>query len=295
MQALRRASMSDLMSVRGIGAKKAQMVLDICAHDVPTQATSTAAASATSGTDARGQRESQPTRKRKPGGGAAGAKRAAKSSTSSQAIDKKALASSQAELANARDAYYKGSPTMTDDVYDALLTHFRTHVSQAINRGIDVSDADAFLASVGAPPSGVPPQQRAAPPPAKSPAPPKKKRTRKKSAGKITDEKERQAIQQVEHTAERGGRLLSLAAVHSEADLRTWWRRHVTDVLGDEGGASVVVEPKVDGLTLRLSYEGGKLIEVRADPLASEQDYLRDVDRHGVALLDISEVRTKLG
>lgn len=175
------------------------------------------------------------------------------------------------ELVDARSTYYAGTPTMSDEVYDALLVDLRSQLAAlkarlatsatsptarrsqkgAAKQQNVIDEAEAFLNAVGAAPSALPAA-------ADAQGKPKRRRSIKKAAQPQTA----RVIAQVEHTAARGGRLLSLAAVHSEEELRTWWRRHVTDVLGSDQDASIVVEPKVDGLTLRLSYENGELVEV---------------------------------
>jgi NAD-dependent DNA ligase adenylation domain len=161
-------------------------------------------------------------------------------------------------LQQQRASYYAGTSVVSDEVYDALLANFKAAVQLAEQRGDDVKSSKQFLASVGAPP----PTQSAL-------APPGERKPRKPQHVDVSRGDRAAAIQPVRHTPERGGRLLSLAAVHSEAELRTWWQRNVTHVLGTgAASSSIVVEPKVDGLTLRLSYEGGKLVEVRTESSA---------------------------
>ena len=162
------------------------------------------------------------------------------------------------EVERARAVYYGAAPDagVSDAEYDALLQRLRdTLTGQGTRKSAAVQRARTLLASVGVAPdadasalalesvaveSGPPGKGRPKRKPATGPAP---------------------AIRTVPHTEARGGRLLSLASVHSADELRTWWQRNVTATLGP--CAAIIVEPKVDGLTLRLTYEGGHLIEVR--------------------------------
>lgn len=138
-----------------------------------------------------------------------------------------------AELAEEREhlqalsaAYYSGSPEAADATFDALKQAYERDVSLVSQQ--DASGADLSLAdTVGAPVAVA-------------------------------------AIAKAEHTSGRGGRLLSLAAVHSAAEVRTWWQRNVQAHFGETRveAVEVAVEPKVDGLTLRASYEGGTCVQV---------------------------------
>lgn len=152
----------------------------------------------------------------------------------------------------ARAVYYGAKPDegVSDVEYDALLQQVRDITeTQGERNSATLERARALLSTVGSPPE--------APEAALAGA-------ARKGAAKVPRDKESAgptAIQTVAHTEARGGRLLSLAAVHSADELRTWWRRSVAAVLGPD--AASVVEPKVDGLTLRLTYESGRLVEVR--------------------------------
>jgi DNA ligase (NAD+) len=52
--------------------------------------------------------------------------------------------------------------------------------------------------------------------------------------------------------------MLSLANAFDENDLRAW-RDRVRRLLGDDSEISYVVEPKIDGLAMAITYEGGRL------------------------------------
>jgi NAD-dependent DNA ligase len=71
-------------------------------------------------------------------------------------------------------------------------------------------------------------------------------------------------LAKVEHTAEFGGALKSLASAHSAKQVRAWWDRNIVPnfrgVSTDE--LEVVLEPKVDGLTMRATYRNGSCIQV---------------------------------
>lgn len=149
-----------------------------------------------------------------------------------------------AQIENLRSAYHiDAKPLASDEEYDALIADLQDIIAQARRAGIPVTAAEALLEKVGAP---------VKPAPQRSPD----------ENGAAPSERRR-----IEHTAARGGRLLSLAATHTEEELRSWWERNVTCKLPGEAGP-IAVEPKVDGLTLRLSYEGGHLVEVRCRPRA---------------------------
>jgi NAD-dependent DNA ligase adenylation domain len=72
----------------------------------------------------------------------------------------------------------------------------------------------------------------------------------------------------VRHDAAHGGRLLSLDAMHSASEVRQrWWQATVEPaVLAhglDPSTVELVVEPKIDGLTLRATYRDGVCVQVR--------------------------------
>lgn len=134
------------------------------------------------------------------------------------------LAAEREHLQALSAAYYSGSAGTSDAAFDALKTAYQHDVSLVAGQG-DGGAALSLDDTVGAPVAGG---------------------------------------AKAEHSAARGGRLLSLAAVHSAAEVRTWWARHVEAHFG--GGlqaVEVAVEPKVDGLTLRASYEDGVCVQVR--------------------------------
>lgn len=68
-------------------------------------------------------------------------------------------------------------------------------------------------------------------------------------------------LAKVEHTAEFGGRLKSLAAAHSAEEVRAWWERSIEPHFGT-ADVDIVLEPKVDGLTMRATYRDGNCIQV---------------------------------
>jgi hypothetical protein len=120
-----------------------------------------------------------------------------------------------------------------------------------------VRDVDVFLNSVGSPV-----------PIAKAAARRRRKETSQQLVRETTPRREasesseagpKREIMPVEHSEARGGELLSLASVHSVEELRSWWERAVLAHVGD---VPIVAEPKVDGLTMRVSYDSGKLVEV---------------------------------
>src|SRR5262245_42959879 len=53
--------------------------------------------------------------------------------------------------------------------------------------------------------------------------------------------------------------MLSLGNAFDEDDLHSW-RGRVLKLLGDQASIAYVVEPKIDGLAIALSYKGGRLI-----------------------------------
>src|SRR5215211_66990 len=53
--------------------------------------------------------------------------------------------------------------------------------------------------------------------------------------------------------------MLSLGNAFDEGDLRAW-RERVARVLGDSAPIAFVVEPKIDGLAIALTYEHGRLV-----------------------------------
>jgi NAD-dependent DNA ligase len=71
-------------------------------------------------------------------------------------------------------------------------------------------------------------------------------------------------LAKVEHTAEFGGRLKSLAAAHSATEVRAWWERNIVPHFRGGGidNLEVVLEPKVDGLTMRATYRDGNCFQV---------------------------------
>lgn len=131
------------------------------------------------------------------------------------------LTEERSHLQSLSAAYYDGSPAAADATFDALKSNFERDVAQAAQRGADIGGL-SLADTVGAPAA-------------------------------VT------ALAKAEHSAERGGRLLSLAAVHSAEEVRMWWRRNIQPHLGEalSEDVEVVVEPKVDGLTLRASYQDG--------------------------------------
>ena len=71
-------------------------------------------------------------------------------------------------------------------------------------------------------------------------------------------------LAKVEHTEAFGGRLKSLAAAHSATEVRAWWERNIEPHFAARGAdaVEVVLEPKVDGLTMRATYRDGNCIQV---------------------------------
>lgn len=164
------------------------------------------------------------------------------------------LDSMTAQIEKLQSAYHiDAKPMASDDEYDALVADLRRMVADAREAGIPVSAAEALLSKVGAPVKPTP--QSSADHDGAAAVKPAPRRSADRNGAAPFE------IRPVEHTAARGGRLLSLAATHSEEELRSWWARSVTNKLSGAAGP-IAVEPKVDGLTLRLSYEGGQLIEV---------------------------------
>ena len=53
--------------------------------------------------------------------------------------------------------------------------------------------------------------------------------------------------------------MLSLGNAFDEGDLRAW-RERVVRVLGDDAPVAFVVEPKIDGLAIALTYEHGRFV-----------------------------------
>src|SRR5262245_54051654 len=53
--------------------------------------------------------------------------------------------------------------------------------------------------------------------------------------------------------------MLSLGNAFDEDDLRAW-RGRVLKLLGEQASLAYVVEPKIDGLAIALTYEGGRLV-----------------------------------
>jgi NAD-dependent DNA ligase len=126
-------------------------------------------------------------------------------------------------------AYYSSdAPRVSDAEYDALKRNFQARLQNAVDAGIDTSGLE--FSGVGAPVA---------------------------TGG---------GLAKAEHTAARGGRLLSLAAARDEGGVREWWRRNIAPFYTARGKEDkeieVIVEPKVDGLTLRATYENGKCVQV---------------------------------
>ncbi|GBG77019.1 hypothetical protein CBR_g23346 [Chara braunii] len=113
-----------------------------------------------------------------------------------------------------------------------------------------------------------------------------------------------QSLPKVKHTVP----MLSLAAVHSETELRAWHKRLMERINSlkvaadfevwkagaqDEEAAAClkqvawVVEPKIDGLAVNLSYRGGKLVQAatRGDGVTGE-----DVTRNARSIPSIPRV-----
>lgn len=137
------------------------------------------------------------------------------------------LAEQRQHLQALSSAYYAGCPAASDAAFDALKAAFEHDVEEATQLGTETSGL-SLADAVGAPAAVA-------------------------------------ALAKAEHTAQRGGRLLSLAAVHSADEVRTWWQRNVEPHVREAGSeaAEVAVEPKVDGLTLRATYRDGVCVQVR--------------------------------
>jgi NAD-dependent DNA ligase len=180
----------------------------------------------------------------------------------------KALEQVMQELATkvklARRTYYGGSElrrgsefcrVMSDAEYDVLVAQLRKAADAARNRDLEsVREIDTLLRAVGSPlPTATAATEKGS----------HRLVRQNKVIGEtsVAPEQTEHVIKPVQHSAARGGELLSLASVHSAEELRTWWDRAVVAKLGD---VAIVVEPKVDGLTLRVSYEAGQLVEVNS-------------------------------
>jgi NAD-dependent DNA ligase len=169
-------------------------------------------------------------------------------------------------IREAREAYYTASGgsgvVINDSEYDALVAQLRAAAEAAHACGLDsVRDVDAFLNSVGSPvPSAGAAARRRGRGSSQQLVQEDKSRS---EAGETSEASPKRETRLVPHTEARGGELLSLASVHSVEELRSWWERAVVANVGD---VPIVVEPKVDGLTMRVSYESGKLVEVSTVP-----------------------------
>jgi hypothetical protein len=229
-----------MLAIKGIGANKAQAILEYVSSSpaavLPSVATSPAS------------RKRQPVSQHKRSTSRSRVEELPSSSPQDKTAQLSlAVQRMQLKLEQLRQGYYAGSaPMVSDEEYDALVVDFRAMVGKARSQGVSVQSAEQLLASVGATPERQVERNSA------------RARQKKQKAGARVGKV--RVLQPVRHTAEHGGRLLSLASMHSEEELRSWWLRNVVAVLGRDG--QVVVEPKVDGLTLRLSYDSGKLVEV---------------------------------
>jgi NAD-dependent DNA ligase len=138
------------------------------------------------------------------------------------------LSQHRKHLLQLEEAYAAGHPLEADEVYDSLKEQYKRELKDA-----NVRSKQAWQLEVGV----------GAPLDASSP------------------------LVKVQHSPARGGRLLSLAAAHSEDEVRAWWVRNIDAYSSAKKVAAndvkVVVEPKVDGLTVRASYENGSCVEVR--------------------------------
>ncbi|NJR42749.1 MAG: hypothetical protein HC767_08865 [Akkermansiaceae bacterium] len=124
-------------------------------------------------------------------------------------------------------AYASGSPMVSDPVYDSLKVQL-LHKARA--HGLTSTIVQHLESDVGSPVS------------------------------------QSSTLAKAEHTPEFGGRLKSLAAAHSAAEVRAWWERniepHFVGKAADD--LEVVLEPKVDGLTMRATYRDGECAQVWA-------------------------------
>lgn len=122
-------------------------------------------------------------------------------------------------------AYVGGAPMVSDSVYDSMKVQL---LRKARAQDADSMVVERLESAVGAPVSHHSP------------------------------------LAKVEHTVEFGGRLRSLAAAHSAAEVRAWWVRNIEPHFGGQrmDDVEVVLEPKVDGLTMRATYRDGNCIQV---------------------------------
>ncbi|MFL5806478.1 MAG: NAD-dependent DNA ligase LigA [Roseiflexaceae bacterium] len=83
--------------------------------------------------------------------------------------------------------------------------------------------------------------------------------------------------------------MLSLGNAFDENDLRAW-RGRVLKLLGEQTSVAYVVEPKIDGLAIALTYEGGRLVRgaTRGDGVVGEDvtANLRTIPSVPLALLE---------
>ncbi len=90
--------------------------------------------------------------------------------------------------------------------------------------------------------------------------------------------------------------MLSLGNAFAEDNLLAW-RGRVTRLLGEEARIAYVVEPKIDGLAIALTYEGGRLVRgaTRGDGEIGEDvtANLRTIPSVPLTLHDPSEKRDK--
>src|SRR4029079_15342668 len=86
--------------------------------------------------------------------------------------------------------------------------------------------------------------------------------------------------------------MLSLGNAFDEGDLRAW-RERVARVLGEDAPVAFVVEPKIDGLAIALTYEHGRFVRgaTRGDGVIGEDvtANLRTVPSSPLTLHDQTE------
>lgn len=128
-------------------------------------------------------------------------------------------------LRKLEEGYAKGTPSVPDSVYDSLKTQV---MRRALAEDPTGPVASHLQSTVGAPVS------------------------------------QNSPLSKVQHTKDVGGRLKSLSAAHSAAEVRSWWERNIVPHFDPKSidDLEIVLEPKVDGLTMRATYRNGKCIQV---------------------------------
>lgn len=157
------------------------------------------------------------------------------------------LAQEYSHLQKLEKAYASGAPTVSDSVYDAMKVEL---LHKARTEHPTSTVAQRLESEVGSPVSQHSPLAKA------------------------------------EHTEAFGGRLRSLAAAHSATEVRAWWEKNIEPHFGANSAdaVQVVLEPKVDGLTMRATFRDGDCIQVR-QPQSSMTIFKWICGEHGLVLL----------